>query len=239
MNEKILVIDDELNLLNVVKDYLLLESYEVYTADRGNKAIELFRKVQPDFIILDLMLPDISGEEICKIIRKESNVPILMLTAKSSEDDKVAGLYIGADDYLTKPFSPRELVGRVRAILRRTRGDSALSDVLEFNNGDLYVDIPKHIVKKAGETVNLTPNEFKLLLTLAQNPKKAFTRSQLVSRALGYDFEGYDRTVDTHIKNLRQKIEDDIREPRYIITVYGIGYRFEGEEHDGNKQTAR
>lgn len=229
MNEKILVIDDEVNLLQVVKDYLTLESYEVYTADRGNKAIELFNQVQPDFIILDLMLPDISGEEICKLIRKESDVPILMLTAKSSEDDKVTGLYIGADDYLTKPFSPRELVGRVRAILRRTKGNSAVSDVLEFNEGDLFIDIPRHIVKKAGEVVNLTPNEFKVLLTLAQSPQKVFTRNQLVSLALGYDFEGYDRTVDTHVKNLRQKIEDNVKEPRYIVTVYGIGYKFEGE----------
>jgi DNA-binding response OmpR family regulator len=213
----------------VVKDYLLLESYEVYTADRGNKAIELFHEVQPDFIILDLMLPDMSGEEICKLIRKESDVPILMLTAKSSEDDKVTGLYIGADDYLTKPFSPRELVGRVRAILRRTKGNTAISDILEFNGGDLIIDVPGHVVKKSNEIVNLTPNEFKVLLTLAQNPKKVFTRSQLVSLALGYDFEGYDRTVDTHIKNLRQKIEDDIKEPKYIVTVYGIGYKFEGE----------
>lgn len=229
MNEKILVVDDEINLLQVVKDYLVLESYEVYTAERGSKAIELFHKIQPDFIILDLMLPDISGEDICRLIRKESDIPILMLTAKSSEDDKVTGLYIGADDYLTKPFSPRELVGRVRAILRRTKGNSAVSDALEFNKGDLFIDIPKHIVKKAGEIVNLTPNEFKVLLTLAQNPKKVFTRSQLVSLAMGYNFEGYDRTVDTHIKNLRQKIEDDLKEPLYIVTVYGIGYKFEGE----------
>jgi len=172
------------------------------------------------------MLPDISGEEICKLIRKESNVPILMLTAKSSEDDKVTGLYIGADDYLTKPFSPRELVGRVRAILRRTKGTAA--DVLEFNDKDLYIDIPKHIVKKAGESIKLTPNEFKILSVLSQNPHKVFTRSHLVSLAFGYDFEGFDRTVDTHIKNLRQKIEDNVKEPKYIVTVYGVGYKFEG-----------
>lgn len=229
MNEKILVVDDEINLLEVVKDYLIIESYEVYTAERGNIAIDLFHEVNPDFVILDLMLPDISGEEICRLIRRESDVPILMLTAKSSEDDKVTGLYIGADDYLTKPFSPRELVGRVRAILRRTKGNSVVSDILEFNGGDLFIDIPKYIVKKAGEVINLTPNEFKVLLTLAQNPEKVFTRGQLVNLALGYDFEGYDRTVDTHIKNLRQKIEDDAKDPQYIITVYGVGYKFEGE----------
>lgn len=226
MNEKILVVDDEENLLNVIKDYLLRESYQVYTANRGNKAIVLFHEMKPDFIILDLMLPDISGEEICKHIRRESDVPILMLTAKSSEDDKVTGLYIGADDYLTKPFSPKELVGRVRAILRRTKGTS--TDFLEFNNKDLSIDIPKHIVKKTGESINLTPNEFKILSVLAQNPHKVFTRSHLVSLAFGYDFEGFDRTVDTHIKNLRQKIEDNVKEPKYIITVYGVGYKFEG-----------
>jgi len=226
MKEKILLVDDEENLLNVIKDYLLRESYQVYTADRGNKALELIHKIEPDFIILDLMLPDISGEEICKHIRKESNVPILMLTAKSSEDDKVTGLYIGADDYLTKPFSPRELVGRVRAILRRTKGISA--DVLEFNDKDLYIDIPKHLVRKAGKPVKLTPNEFKILSVLAQNPHKVFTRSHLVSLAFGYDFEGFDRTVDTHIKNIRQKIEDNVKEPKYIVTVYGVGYKFEG-----------
>lgn len=229
MNEKILVVDDEINLLNVIKDYLLRESYEVYTTTRGNKAIEIFHEIEPDFIILDLMLPDISGEEICKQIRKESDVPILMLTAKSSIDDKVTGLYIGADDYLTKPFSPRELVGRVRAIIRRTKGNSELTDILEFNNKDLYIDIPKHIVVKSGKTVSLTPSEFKVLLTLAQNPNKVFSRSHLVSLAFGHNFDGYDRTVDTHIKNLRQKIEDNVKEPKYIVTVYGVGYKFEGE----------
>jgi len=229
MNEKILVVDDEVNLLKVVKDYLVLESYEVFTANCGSNAMELFHEEQPDLIILDLMLPDISGEEICKRIRKESDVPILMLTAKSGEDDKVTGLYIGADDYLTKPFSPRELVGRVRAILRRTKGNTAISDILEFNGGDLIIDVPSHVVKKSNQIVNLTPNEFKMLLVLAQNPKRVFTRSRLVSFALGYDFEGYDRTVDAHIKNLRKKIEDDIKEPRYVVTVYGVGYKFEGE----------
>ncbi len=229
MNEKILVIDDEMNLLQVVKDYLLLESYEVHTANRGNKAIELFHTIKPDFVILDLMLPDISGEEICRLIRKESSVPILMLTAKSSENQKVKGLHIGADDYLTKPFSPKELIGRVRAILRRTKGDSVMTDELNFNGGDLVIDIPKHLIKKTGNSINLTPNEFKILLVLAQNPKTVFSRGQLVNMAFGYDFVGYDRTIDTHIKNLRHKIEDDMKEPKYIITVYGIGYKFEGE----------
>lgn len=229
MNEKILLVDDEINLLNVVKDYLTLESYEVYVADNGKRAMELFKEIQPDFIILDLMLPDISGEEICKRIRSKSDVPILMLTAKNSEEDRVSGLYIGADDYLTKPFSPRELVGRVRAILRRLKGNLTTADILEFNANDLVIDIPKFEVKKAGEIVNLTPNEFRVLSVLAQNPQRVFSREQLVNMAFGYDFEGYDRTVDTYIKNLRQKIENSSREPRYIETVYGIGYKFIGE----------
>lgn len=229
MNEKILLVDDEINLLNVVKDYLTLESYEVYVADNGKRAMELFKEIQPDFIILDLMLPDISGEEICKRIRSKSDVPILMLTAKNSEEDRVSGLYIGADDYLTKPFSPRELVGRVRAILRRLKGNLTTADILEFNDKDLVIDIPKFEVKKAGEIVNLTPNEFRVLSVLAQNPQRVFSREQLVNMAFGYDFEGYDRTVDTYIKKLRQKIENSSREPRYIETVYGIGYKFIGE----------
>lgn len=229
MSEKILVVDDEINILNVIKDYLLAEEYEVYTADNGKRAMELFYQVEPDFIILDLMLPDISGEDVCRLIRRESSVPIMMLTAKSTEDDKVTGLYIGADDYLTKPFSPRELVGRVRAILRRAKGNISISDILEFDSGELQIDIPKHAVKKNGEVINLTPNEFKILSILAQNPDRVYTRTQLVSIAFGYDFEGYDRTVDTHIKNLRQKIEDNAKEPRYIVTVHGIGYKFAGE----------
>ena len=229
IKEKILVIDDEINLLKVVKDYLVLESFDVYTADTGKTAFELYRNINPDFIILDLMLPDISGEQICSLIRKESDVPILMLTAKSSEDDRVTGLYMGADDYLMKPFSPRELVGRIKAILRRTKSSMvASSDVLTFKD-DLFIDVQSHIVKKKGNLVSLTPNEFKILTTLAQSPRKVFNRSQLLNIALGYDFEGYDRTVDTHIKNLRQKIEDDVKEPRYIVTVYGVGYKFEDE----------
>lgn len=229
MGLKVLVVDDEINLIQVVKDYLLHEGYEVFTAETGNQAIEVFNQENIDFIILDLMLPDLSGEEVCKRIRMTSDVPILMLTARSTEEDKVNGLYIGADDYLTKPFSPRELVGRVGAILRRTKGVSQIKDVLSFNKNDLVINIPRHMVTKSGEVVNLTPNEFKILLTLAQNSHKTFSRGQLISAALGYDFEGYDRTIDTHIKNIRQKIEDDIKEPKYIVTVYGVGYIFEGE----------
>jgi DNA-binding response OmpR family regulator len=172
------------------------------------------------------MLPGISGEELCKRIRQFSNVPILMLTAKVQESDKINGFSIGADDYLTKPFSPRELVMRVKAILRRTTDDVPLAEVISFNNDDLVVDFKAHTVKKKGVVVNLTPNEFKILKFLIRNPNRVFTREELIEKVMGFDYEGYDRTIDAHIKNLRQKIEDDTKNPMYIKTVYGVGYKF-------------
>ena len=229
MNEKILVVDDEAKLLDVVKDYLVKEDYVVYTSQNGSDALRLFETARPDFLILDLMLPDLSGEEICRQIRQQSDVPILMLTAKSGEDDKINGLYVGADDYLTKPFSPRELIMRVKAILRRTKGSVKHADILSFKDGDLQINKDEHVVKKNGGSVNITPNEYKILLVLAENPYRTFSRNQLINAALGYDFIGYDRTIDTHIKNLRQKIEDNIKKPQYILTVYGVGYKFAGE----------
>ncbi len=229
MPYKILFIDDEVKLLEVVKDYLTSEGYDVYLSTNGQEGLNLFNKINPDFVILDLMLPDLSGEEICNRIRITSDVPILMLTAKSSEDAKINGLAIGADDYLTKPFSMRELIMRVKVILRRTKGDIKHSDVLNFGNGDLEILKDEHVVKKKGIAMNVTPNEYKLLLILAENPNKTFSRNQLINAALGYDFIGYDRTIDSHIKNLRQKIEDNMKEPQYIVTVYGIGYKFIGE----------
>lgn len=246
MNEKILVVDDEITLLEVVKDYLKKENYNVYTAISGSEAIKLFKTIKPDFIILDLMLPDISGEDVCRHVRKISEVPILMLTAKSSEDDRIEGLVLGADDYLTKPFSPRELVMRVKAILRRTKGNfntsSNPSGTVLFgvpqkepyldktNHPSIEIDKNEHVVKKNGEVINITPNEYKILLTLAENPNRTFSRNQLINAALGYDYLGYDRTIDTHIKNLRQKIEDDYKDPQFIVTVYGVGYKFKGEK---------
>lgn len=230
MADKILVIDDEIKLLEVVKEYLLKEGFEVYTSFHGEEALRLMPILKPDFVILDLMLPDLPGEEICRRIRKESNVPILMLTAKSSEQERIDGLSLGADDYLTKPFSPRELVMRVKAILRRTKGNVRSAEILSFNNGDLEINADEHVVRKKGQEVKLTPNEYNILLALARNPNKIYSRTQLINIALGYDFAGYERTVDTHIKNIRQKIEDNIKEPRYIITVYGVGYKFQGEQ---------
>lgn len=229
MPEKILIIDDEHNLLDVVSDYLRNNSFEVYVADRGLKALEMFHEIEPDFLILDLNLPDMSGEEICREIRKISDVPILMLTAKTSEDDKITGFSLGADDYLTKPFSPRELVVRVNAIIRRAKSKGNLSEIYSFRNEDLVLDNSRRIVRKRGEEISLTPNEYKILHTLVQYPDQVFTRSRIVSVALGFDFEGYDRTIDTHIKNIRHKIEDDMKNPTYILTVYGVGYKFMGD----------
>lgn len=227
---KILAIDDEEKILDVIKAYLEREGYSVFTETNGANAINTFKSLKPDLVILDLMLPGLSGEEICSKIRAISKVPILMLTAKVEEDDKVYGFSIGADDYLTKPFSPRELTMRVKAILRRTKDDMALNDIFSFNDGDLVIDTRSYEVKKSGEIVNLTPNEYKLLTVMAQNPNRVFTRGELIEKVMGYDFEGFDRTIDAHIKKLRQKIEDDPKNPVYIKTVYGAGYKF-GEEN--------
>lgn len=230
MAERILIIDDEPNLLEVVEDYLKKHSYEVHTADRGSRALEMFHDLDPDFVILDLNLPDVSGEELCRMIRKTSDVPILMLTARTSEDDKVMGLSLGADDYLTKPFSPRELVSRVQAILRRTRGKGSLSEIFSFRGGDLVLDNTRRTVLKQGVPVSLTPNEYSILHIMVQYPGQVFTRARIIDAAMGFDFDGFERTIDTHIKNLRQKIEDDIRNPSYILTVYGVGYKFNGDQ---------
>jgi len=230
MNKKIFVVDDEIKILEVVKSYLEREGFSVITETNGNNVLDTFKKEKPDLVILDLMLPGISGEELCKRIRQFSNVPILMLTAKVQESDKINGFSIGADDYITKPFSPRELVMRVKAILRRTTDDVPLAEVMSFNNDDLVVDLRAHTVRKKGVVVNLTPNEFKILKILIRNPNRVFTREELIEKVMGFDYEGYDRTIDAHIKNLRQKIEDDTKNPVYIRTVYGVGYKF----GDGN-----
>lgn len=225
--KRILVVDDEIKIVEVVKSYLENSGYRVAEAYDGKGALEMFERLSPSLIILDLMLPDMSGEDICRTIRKKSRVPVIMLTAKIEEEAVLKGLHIGADDYVTKPFSPRQLVARVEAVLRRA-GDASipLPEVLSYNNDDLIIDTLKYEVKKSGNGVNLTPIEYKLLLTLVKYPDKTFTREELIFLVLGEDFEGYDRTVDTHIKNLRQKIESDPKAPKYILTVHGIGYRF-------------
>jgi DNA-binding response OmpR family regulator len=225
-NKKIVVIDDEPSVQEVVRAYLEKDGYQVFVAGNGADGLALAERLRPALIVLDLMLPDISGEEICADIRGRSDVPILMLTAKASADERVAGLVSGADDYLVKPFSPRELVARVRAVLRRTQGiDSPLVARIRLDDGRLEIDIVQHIVRRDGVAVDLTPNEFKLLATLARYPGRAYSRSELVDRVQGDDFDGDERTIDVHVKNLRKKIEPDGAYPRYVETVTGVGYR--------------
>ncbi len=224
---KILVVDDEEQIVEVVKAYLKREGYEVFTAYDGNEALKVFDKESIDFIVLDLMLPNLSGEDVCKRVRIKSQVPILMLTAKVEEVDRINGLNIGADDYLIKPFSPKELVARVNAILRRYNRDSAKAEIMEFNEGDLMIDFGKMDVKKKGSKTNITRTEFEILALMVRNSGQVFSRDKLVEDILGIDFEGYDRTIDAHIKNIRHKIEDN--QNRYIRTIYGIGYKFMGD----------
>ncbi|RJQ48474.1 MAG: DNA-binding response regulator [Nitrospiraceae bacterium] len=222
---RILVVEDEKKISEIVKAYLEKEGFTVTVAQTGQQAISRL-KDKFDLIILDLMLPDMDGEDICRTIREDSDVPIIMLTAKSEEDDRIQGLGIGADDYVVKPFSPREVVARVKALLRRAKG---AKENISFNRGDLVIDSFRFEVKKSKSPVTLTPTEFKLLQCLAEHPGQVFSRLQLVNIILGYDFEGYDRTIDAHIKNIRHKIEKDPKKPAYISTVYGVGYRFAGQ----------
>ena len=225
-NKKIVVIDDEPSVQEVVRGYLEKDGYLVYVAGNGRDGLALAERAKPGLIVLDLMLPDVSGEEICREIRSRSDVPILMLTAKASEDERVGGLALGADDYLTKPFSPRELVARVRAVLRRTQGaEMPLVEVLSLDEGALEIDTVQHEVRRDGELVELTPNEYRLLVTLARYPGRVYSRFELINHVQGYDFEGYERTIDAHVKNLRKKIEPDPKHPRYVETVFGVGYR--------------
>lgn len=225
--KNILVVDDEESIVSVVKAYLEKEGYRVLTAYNGKEALKQFKQENVHFIILDLMLPDLSGEEVCRKIRLESQIPIIMLTAKIHETDRIYGLDIGADDYITKPFSPKELVARVRAILRRIGTDEIRANILTFSDGDLTIELNRMKVRKKGEFVELTATEYKLVSLLAQNVGKVFTREDLIAKVLGYDYDGYDRTIDTHIKNLRHKIED--QHNKYILTVYGVGYQFVGD----------
>ena len=227
--KKVLVVDDEVKILEVVKSFLESKGYIVYTAEDGKQAFSIFDRENIAIVILDLMLPDLSGEEICAMIRKRSRVPIIMLTAKVEEDDLLRGLEIGADDYITKPFRLTELHARMEAVLRRSSEDLIpLYRKISFQDGDLEVDLDGRKIKKGGKDISLTPNEFKLLAALTKYPNKVFTREELIYTAFGADFDGYDRSVDSHIKNLRQKIESDSRNPRYILTVHGVGYKFGG-----------
>ena len=225
----VLVVDDEIKITDVIKSFFEASGFRVYCVYSGKAAINKFHNVNPDLIILDLMLPDISGEEICLQIRQESKVPIIMLSAKSQESDTLTGLDLGADDYIKKPFSVKELLSRARAVLRRYDENSEIiADLLTFNNGYIIIDNSSREVKINNAVVALTPAEYKILITLAKNPSRIFTREDLVVRVFGYDYEGRDRAVDTHIKNLRQKIEINSKESEFILTVYGVGYKFGG-----------
>lgn len=228
--EQILVVEDEKKIIEVITSLMEGQGYEVYQAESGKEALEIFNNNEISLIILDLMLPDISGEELCMKIREKSRVPIIMLTAKAEEENLLHGLDIGADDYITKPFSLMELIARVKVILRRTSEElKPLYKYNSFQNGDLYINVESNIIKKKNELLNLTQSEWKILLALMKYPNKVFTREELIYIALGNDFEGYNRTIDTHIKNLRQKIEDNPKSPVYVITVFGKGYKFGGE----------
>lgn len=223
---KVLIVDDDVKTVELVKLYLVRDGYRVLTSYDGAAALVLAREARPDLVVLDVMLPGIDGLEICRILREETDVPIIMLTARTTDDDKLAGLGLGADDYVTKPFSPRELAARVRAVLRRLPGERGPA---ELRRGDLTLDFNRHRVSLAGNPVNVSAIEFKLLGVLAREPGRVFSRTQLIERAFGSDFEGFDRTIDVHILNLRRKLEPDPGRPRYIKTVYGAGYKFSEE----------
>lgn len=223
---RILLVEDEKAIRDAVAAYLERENYWVTMAGDGQVALDEFAKRSFDLVILDLMLPRVSGERVCRAIRDKSDCPIIMLTAKGEVEDRIIGLELGADDYLVKPFSPRELVARVRALLRRAHIDTEPQrEILEF--GDLVIDISGHKVLVQGQEVDLTASEFKLLTTLSRYPGRVYSRMELVEKVLGYDFEGYERTIDSHIKNLRAKLGDDPRSPKWLYTVHGVGYRFE------------
>jgi len=220
----ILVIEDDAKTASLLRLYLQQAGYHVQLAENGRIGLEMVRRTPPDLVVLDLMLPQLDGLDVCKMIRLETAIPIVILTAKSTEDDVLRGLDLGADDYIAKPFSPREVVARVRTVLRRTGLFRENSQELSF--GELIINLTRHEVTISGQVIHLTPKEFKLLETMAKEPGRAFSRLQLVEMAFGYDYEGLERTVDAHVMNLRKKIELDHTNPNYVETVYGVGYRF-------------
>jgi two-component system alkaline phosphatase synthesis response regulator PhoP len=224
MSQKILVVDDELDIIKVVRAYLEQAGFQVITASDGQQALAVFRHERLDLIVLDLNLPKMNGLDVCRAIRRESSVPIIMLTARVEESDRLIGLEIGADDYIVKPFSPREVVARVRTVLRRTAPPAAPPASITL--GALTIDPIRHEVQLHGRLIELTPSEFNILLALAAQPGRAFSRMELLDAAQGEAYEGYERSIDVHIKNLRQKLGDEPRNPTYVLTVYGVGYKF-------------
>lgn len=230
MGGPILVVDDEQTIRDLVRLYLERAGFAVLTTGSGALALALAREARPALVVLDLGLPDVPGETVLRELRAAGDTPVLVLTARAAEEDRLAGLGLGADDYVTKPFSPREVVLRVQAILRRAarEGAPAAEPVLRFDGGALVIDVARHEVRRDGEPVRLTPTEWGLLLALAERPRRAFSRAELINRVQGYEYEGYERTVDAHVKNLRRKIERDAKAPRLVETVPGVGYRFGG-----------
>jgi two-component system response regulator RegX3 len=224
--DPILLVDDEPSVHEVVRAYLERDGFAVASASNGRDAVELAEQTRPQLVVLDLMLPDLSGEQICREIRSRSDVPIIMLTARSSEHDRLLGLELGADDYLVKPFSPRELVARIRTVLRRSAGAvQPLVGRIAVDAGNLEIDPARREVRVRGERVDLTPSEYGILVTLAQYPGRVYSRLELIDRLRGWEFQGGERTVDAHVKNLRRKIETEPRQPRLVQTVHGVGYR--------------
>jgi DNA-binding response OmpR family regulator len=232
MRATILVVEDERKIRDLVRSYLEREGYQVVTTASGAEAITLAESTRPELVVLDLRLPDVPGEEVARELRRSSHVPILMLTARSGQDDRIHGFELGADDYVTKPFSPRELVLRVQAILRRGHGESDTTESVSFGRGELVLDETRHTASVRGELVDLTPTEWEVLASLVRFPGRVYSRLELINRARGYEFEGYERTIDSHVKNLRRKIERDPHDPQIVQTVLGVGYRF-GLERDG------
>ncbi|MDD5191071.1 MAG: response regulator transcription factor [Dehalococcoidales bacterium] len=227
---KVLVVDDDAKTVELVKLYLARDGYKVFTAAEGNEALAMARQLHPDLMVLDLMLPGMSGLDICRTIKNEFDVLVIMLTARTTEEDKLTGLGLGADDYVTKPFSPRELAARVRAVLRRLPEEAMLRGPAEIRRGDLTINFPNREVSIGGKSIKLTPIEFKILGVMARDPGRVFSREQLIEMVFGYDFEGFDRTVDVHILNLRRKLDAESKQIHYIKTVYGAGYKFDGSE---------
>lgn len=225
----VLIVDDDSKLTQLVQTYFLKEGFYTYIGHDGYQALQLVRDKRPDIVILDLMLPGINGWDVCRQIRKETDVPILMLTARDEETDRLIGLEMGADDYVTKPFSPREVVARAKAILRRTQKSS--SKEAQIKVGNLTIDRERHMVIMGTEPLDLTPTEFKIIELLAANRGRVFSRLHIVEQVQGYTFDGYERTIDAHIKNLRRKLADNSRNPQLIQTVYGVGYKIAGDEH--------
>ena len=232
MGKSVLVVDDDAKTVELVKLYLNRDGYKVLTAYDGIEALRLAREKHPDLIVLDLMLPGMDGLQVCQKLRDESDVPIIMLTARTTEEDRLTGLDLGADDYVTKPFSPKELAARVRAVFRRLPEEALERGPVEVKRGNITINFARREVSVAGKSLNLTPIEFKLLGVLAREPEQVFSRARLIEKALGYDFDSFDRTIDVHILNLRRKLEPDPNHPRYIKTIYGAGYKFTGENND-------